>query len=102
METTKNIKLDYHSLFLSERDQVNVIQKAVTEKGEFAEKEFKAFFMGMKQFDTYSPWMYVFAIKNEDDSILMKYIAPHEIKEINYTIKAPSQIMLNETKKETF
>lgn len=90
------MKLDFHSLYLDEKDTVTVIQKAVKENGDFSEKQFTAFFMGMRQFSTYSPWMYVFAIKHKNESIEMKYISPNEIKELNYTIDKPSINMLSE------
>lgn len=95
METSKNIQFDFRSIYLNEKDKVNVIQKALTEDGTLIKERYEAFFMGLKQFETYSPWMYVFAIK-ENNEIFIRYVSPSEICEINYRITQPTINMLNE------
>ena len=94
-DTTKNLKFDFKSLYLEEKDRVKVVIKTVKPDGTFGQETFEANFLGLRQMETYSPWFCVFAEK-QDNKIHVRYFPINELKEIGFDVSAPTINVLAE------
>jgi hypothetical protein len=83
----KHLSYNIERTYLETSDEVTVILKDVDAEGKFKKETFKAIFAGCQQITSYVSPLYKFLVRGQDDSIMVRLVNPHEIKEIRQELK---------------